>query len=62
VGWAADKNGGAKVAVASMVAHGDLIGTRAGAYARMAISHYFQNQFVQQLTRQNSAADAPTGS
>jgi cell division protein FtsI/penicillin-binding protein 2 len=61
VGWAAEKNGGDKVAVASMVAHGDLIGTRAGAYARMAISHYFQNQFAQQLTRQTSATDAPTG-
>lgn len=61
-GWAADKNGGEKLAVASMVAHGELIGTRAGAYARMAISHYFQNQFSQQLTQQSSVADSPSGS
>jgi peptidoglycan glycosyltransferase len=43
VGFAREKEGQKKLAVAVMVAHQDYIGIRAGQYARMAFSHYFKN-------------------
>ena len=41
VGFASERHGQAKVAVAVMVAHEKFIGIRAGQYARMAITRYF---------------------
>ncbi len=43
VGFAKERAGDAKLAVAVMVAHQDYIGIRASRYARMAMKYYFQN-------------------
>lgn len=45
VGFAEEKNGRNAIALAIVVAHEDLIGTKASAYARMAITHYFNEYF-----------------
>jgi penicillin-binding protein A len=44
VGFAKEREGQAKLAVAVMVAHEKLIGTRASQYARMAMARYFGSQ------------------
>jgi penicillin-binding protein A len=46
VGFATERKGEAKLAVAVMVAHQDYIGIRASRYARMAIKYYFRNCLV----------------
>ena len=48
VGYAQDKNGPTQLVVAVLVAHEEYIGIRAGAYARMAMAHYFRAQLAQQ--------------
>lgn len=45
VGFAAEKNGSEKIALAIIVLHEKYIGTRAGGYARLAIKEYFHNYF-----------------
>lgn len=45
VGFAEEKQGPEKIAVAVVVGHGDKLGTRAGQYARMAFRHYFLDIF-----------------
>lgn len=42
VGFAQEKEGGKKLAIAVMVAHQDYIGTRSTQYARMAITRFFE--------------------
>ncbi|UCF93306.1 MAG: PbpA [Desulfobacterales bacterium] len=46
VGFAEEKNGLPKIAVAVVVAHGKYIGTRASQYARWVIQEYFRNYFA----------------
>ncbi len=46
VGFAEEKGGGEKLAIAAVVAHGDLVGTRAAEYARLAIREYFREYFA----------------
>ena len=50
-GFAEAHNGSGRLIVAAMVGHEELIGTRAGTYARMAMSHYFQNSFAEKVAR-----------
>jgi penicillin-binding protein A len=45
VGFAEEKNGNGALAVAVVVAHQKLIGTKAGQYARMTMEHYFREYF-----------------
>jgi peptidoglycan glycosyltransferase len=47
VGYAAEKEGLEKLALAVVVAHGKYRGFRAAQYARMVMKHYFKNYFVQ---------------
>lgn len=47
-GFAEEKKGDRKIAVAVLVAHEKYIGKRAGYYARIAMKHYFQNQYAKQ--------------
>jgi penicillin-binding protein A len=47
-GFASKKDGSGQVVVAAVVAHEEFIGVRAGAYARMAMTHYFKNQLARQ--------------
>jgi penicillin-binding protein A len=47
-GFASKKDGSGKVVVAAVVAHEEYIGVRAGAYARMAITHFFKNRLARQ--------------
>jgi len=49
VGFAEEKDGPKKLAVAAVVAHEKYIGIRAGRYARMAIRHYFRDYFSKQV-------------
>jgi cell division protein FtsI/penicillin-binding protein 2 len=53
VGFARERQGHGRLAVAVLVAHEKFIGIRAGQYARMAISHYFRNHPVVIETAQN---------
>ena len=46
VGFAEEKNGSGKIALAMLVAHEKYIGKRAAYYARLAIKHYFSDYFV----------------
>jgi penicillin-binding protein A len=46
IGFAKEKEGGTKLVVAAMVAHGEYIGIRAGQYARMAMEYYFKDYFA----------------
>jgi peptidoglycan glycosyltransferase len=57
IGFAAEKNGGTKLVVAVMVAHGEYIGTRSGRYARMAMEYYFKDYF----TRKEKAGKDSSG-
>jgi len=47
-GFASKKDGSGQVVVAAVVAHEEYIGVRAGAYARMAITHFFKNRLARQ--------------
>lgn len=47
VGFAKDKTGGDGIAVSVLVVHGDLLGRRAGSYAKMAIKAYYEDYFSQ---------------
>jgi penicillin-binding protein A len=49
-GFASKKDGSGQVVVAAVVAHEEFIGVRAGAYARMAMTHYFKNQLARQAS------------
>ncbi len=44
VGYAADPRSGEKLAVAAVVAHGELIGTRAATYAALAFREHFRGE------------------
>jgi cell division protein FtsI/penicillin-binding protein 2 len=46
VGFAAEKNGDQKLSLCVLVGHEKYIGTKACYYARMAMKHYFGNQFA----------------
>jgi cell division protein FtsI/penicillin-binding protein 2 len=46
VGFAEDKKGSQKLAICVLVGHEKYIGTKACYYARMAMKHYFGNQFA----------------
>jgi len=46
VGFAEDKQGSAKIAVAVLVAHGRYLGTRASQYARLIMENHFRNHFT----------------
>jgi cell division protein FtsI/penicillin-binding protein 2 len=46
VGYARESNGSGQLAIAVVVAHEDYIGTRAAAYAAMAIKEYFKGYFA----------------
>lgn len=47
VGYGMDPNKDHAISVSVLVGHQDLIGTRAGEYARMAIKYYFETQMQQ---------------
>ncbi len=47
VGYAGEKKGPAKFAIAVVVAHQKYIGKRAAYYARLAIKHYFRDYYAQ---------------
>jgi cell division protein FtsI/penicillin-binding protein 2 len=46
VGFAREKNGTEKIAVAVVVGHGEYIGTKAAEFARYAFSNYFKEYFA----------------
>ncbi len=48
VGYAKERQGNRQLVVSVMVGHEDFIGTRAGEYARRAISHYFSSPAIAQ--------------
>jgi peptidoglycan glycosyltransferase len=47
VGFAREKNGPGRLAISVMVGHEEYIGIRAGQYARMAMTRFFENQLAQ---------------
>jgi peptidoglycan glycosyltransferase len=51
IGFAEDKNGPGRLIVAALVGHEEYIGTRSGAYARMAMTYYFRNQLARREAR-----------
>jgi cell division protein FtsI/penicillin-binding protein 2 len=55
VGFARALSGKANLAVAVLVAHEDYIGTRAGQYARMAMTQYFKKMFSTAADRSATA-------
>lgn len=57
VGFAEEKHGRGRIVVAALVAHEEYIGIRAGTYARMAMTHYFQNQLAHQEAPQTGKSD-----
>lgn len=54
IGFAEEKGSGPGVAVSVMVAHEEYIGIRAGWYARMAMTRFFENQLAQHATGNGS--------
>ncbi len=50
-GFAEEKKGHARVIVAAVVGHEEYIGTRAGTYARKAMTYYFKNQLARHDTK-----------
>jgi penicillin-binding protein A len=54
VGFAKDRNSSDGLVVAVLVAHEQYIGIRAAQYARMAMTHYFENKFAQRATGRQS--------
>jgi peptidoglycan glycosyltransferase len=59
VGFANEKKGSGGLVVAVLVAHEQYIGIRAAQYAKMAMTHYFENKFAQRSTSQQNS---PQGS
>ncbi|MDA8140690.1 MAG: penicillin-binding transpeptidase domain-containing protein [Desulfobacteraceae bacterium] len=57
VGFAKEKHGPGKLVVSVLVAHEEYIGTRAGTYARMAMTHYFENRMAQHTTHRPEKSD-----
>lgn len=55
VGFAKEKNGSGGLAVAVLVAHEQYIGVRAAQYAKIAMTHYFENKFAQRATDRQSS-------
>jgi penicillin-binding protein A len=55
IGFAEEKGSRVKLAVSVMVAHEEYIGIRAGRYARMAMTRFFENQLAQHTTATKSA-------
>jgi penicillin-binding protein A len=55
VGFANEKNGPGRLIVAVLVAHEEFIGIRAAAYAKMAMTYYFQSHFAQRETNPSSS-------
>jgi penicillin-binding protein A len=55
VGFARERNGSEGLVVAVLVAHEKYIGIRAAQYAKMAMKHYFENQFAQRATGHKSS-------
>lgn len=58
IGYAEDKHGPGRLIVAALVGHQEYIGIRAGKYARMAITHYFRNQFAGKASRSDKKTDS----
>ncbi|MEJ2662409.1 MAG: penicillin-binding transpeptidase domain-containing protein [Desulfobacteraceae bacterium] len=54
VGFAKDRNSSDGLVIAVLVAHEQYIGIRAAQYARMAMTHYFENKFAQRATGRQS--------
>ncbi len=61
VGFAEEKDGRKKIVVSVVVAHQEYIGVRAGAYARMGITHYFKKHFAQKEQMKEQALDDTLG-
>ena len=57
VGFAKEKQGQRRLAIAVLVAHEEYIGTRATTYARMAIAHYFKDHLATR-TVEKKASDS----
>jgi peptidoglycan glycosyltransferase len=55
VGFANDKNSSDGLVVAVLVAHEQYIGIRAAQYAKIAMTHYFENKFAQRATGRQSS-------
>lgn len=55
VGFAREKKGSEGLVVAVLVAHEKYIGIRAAQYAKMAMTHYFENKFAQRATGRQSS-------
>jgi cell division protein FtsI/penicillin-binding protein 2 len=55
VGYASEKNGHEKLALAVVVAHGKYRGVRAAQYARMVMKQHFKNYFAQTESKEKSA-------
>jgi peptidoglycan glycosyltransferase len=55
VGFANEKKGPGRLAVAVLVAHEEFIGIRAAQYAKMAMTQYFKSQFALRTTSQQSS-------
>lgn len=60
VGYAEEKTGTAKIAVAVLVAHEEYIGLRAAYYARLAIKHYFTD-FFSKAAASGDVRSSPAG-
>ena len=55
VGFAKERNSSDGLVVAVLVAHEQYIGIRAAQYAKMAMTHYFENKFAQRTTDRQSS-------
>jgi penicillin-binding protein A len=55
VGFADEKKGPGRLIVAALVAHEEFIGIRAAAYAKMAMTYYYQGLFAQRETTSSSS-------
>jgi cell division protein FtsI/penicillin-binding protein 2 len=56
VGFAKERSGSEGLIVAVLVAHEQYIGIRAAQYAKMAMTHYFENKFAQRTTGRRSSS------
>ncbi|MCP4748239.1 MAG: PbpA [Desulfobacteraceae bacterium] len=54
-GFASEKNGNQKLAIAVMVGHQEYIGRRAAEYARLAMAHYYKDYFVKVKGKTNNS-------
>lgn len=59
VGFAEEKNGEQKLSICVLVGHEKYIGTKACHYARMAMKHYFSNQFAKNDVKRFMANNDP---